>query len=129
MIAGRVRGIAGEPVAGARVRFVDAQNRLSKALGTATANADGEFHRLFSPNQNREILHGRPTVFVEVIDGRGHVRLRSEQSARVASGAAAYFDLKLTAGAPPPYDPRKRTTAPPQGGSGTRTSQPQQPKR
>lgn len=135
LLAGRVRGPSGEPAARVRVRFVDAQDALSKALGTATANDDGEFSRLYSPKQDREVLEGRPTVFVEVVDGRGQVRLRSDRSARVALGAAAYFDLTLTADAPPspdprrPTDPRKPTDPSPRRRTRPPTGQRQQPKR
>ena len=97
MIVVRVRRPAGEPAARVRVRFVDAQNQLAKALGTATTNDDGELYRLYSPIQDRDVLELRPEVYVEVVDGRGQVRLRSEQAAKVTPGAAAYFDLRLTA--------------------------------
>jgi hypothetical protein len=101
MIAGRVRGPSGEPAARVRVRFVDAENKWSTALGTATTNDDGELSRLYAPAQDRELLAARPEVFAEVVDGRGRVRLRSDRPARVTPGAVAYFDLKLSAAVPP----------------------------
>jgi hypothetical protein len=124
LLAGRVRGPSGEPAAGVRVRFVDAEDKLTRALGTATADDDGEFSRLYTPKQDGDVLQGQPTVFVELVDGRGQVRLRSERSARVTPGTAAYFDLALTADAPP------RPPAPAPRGRTRPTARPrEQPKR
>jgi hypothetical protein len=112
MVAGQVRWSSGEPAAGVEVRFVDPTGKLTQVLGSAKTDQAGDFFRLYSPIQDRDVLELRPEVFAEVVGERGQAQVRSDEGATVQPGGAAYFDLELPGEAPSPA-PTPSPTRPP----------------